>query len=101
MSPRPSTELEILRQIVASSDEDLLHLLERRLDLVAAIARVKATEGLPGHDPVREEELVSRAPEGPVRDVYRAIVASCREAILSGAFDDRDPEPPTERPDRR
>lgn len=59
----PAARLEALRQDVASTDEELVRIIARRLQLAQEIGQVKEALGLPIMDPAREAEVVRRAGE--------------------------------------
>jgi len=96
--------LEQVRHDIDNLDIRILFLLKRRLELSLEAARAKAESGLPVYDPKREEQLASRVVEGPVRNVYAALVARCRdesiravEALVPVAVDGRGPRSPAQR----
>ena len=78
-------ELPTLRSEIDALDRQLVELLERRIDVAAAIAAVKAENGLPVLDASREAEKLAaiRAlcrPETAelLPDVFRAVMAASR-----------------------
>jgi chorismate mutase / prephenate dehydratase len=56
-------DLERLREQVASTDHDILELVNRRLDLVREIRRHKEARGVAFVDPGQEERLLARLRE--------------------------------------
>lgn len=61
--------LEELRELIADNDRDLVRLLNRRLQLVEEIWRVKDTIGVTHVDPERERSLLRQleeSNEGPL-----------------------------------
>lgn len=79
-------ELEKLRSQIDSTDNKIVELLKNRMSLSAAVAGVKAREGLPVYVPEREAQLLRRiemcsgeelAPY--IRAVYSAILSASRE----------------------
>ncbi|HEV2852843.1 MAG TPA: chorismate mutase [Thermoanaerobaculia bacterium] len=70
-----------LREQIDSLNDQILALVQQRAEIVLEIARLKREQGLEGHDPQREEEMLQRlteaatGPFGPaeVRAVFRAI----------------------------
>jgi len=50
-------ELNLLRNQIQDVDDELVHLLERRMRLSQAIGRYKAANELPIYDPIREAKL--------------------------------------------
>ena len=77
-------ELTELREQIDGIDADLIALLERRMDVAAAIAAVKARTGKPVLDSVREAEKLDR-----VRSACRAEtadgIAAVFEAIMAAS----------------
>ena len=87
-------DLKELRQEIDGVDGQLIALLERRLDVSAAIAAYKKDHGLPVLDPGREAEKLSAVrdrcrPEtadliaglyGPIMAASRTWQARCMEA---------------------
>ncbi|MGQ9897217.1 MAG: chorismate mutase [Acidobacteriota bacterium] len=75
------------RQLVDETDVQLLALLNRRAELVIAIARLKQAQGLPIHIPTREMEVLTQvmaANTGPlddhaVRRLFECIIAESRQ----------------------
>ncbi len=69
--------LKDLRRRIDLVDRAILSLLEERMALCRDIAAVKAAEGLPLEDAVREAEVLARA--GVFREVFREIIRLCKE----------------------
>lgn len=90
MSPRrvtPERRLEVLREEVEATDDRILALVRKRMDLARAIGAAKDAAGLPVHDPVREARVVRRVatqarawamPGEEVRSLFWSIIALCR-----------------------
>ena len=57
------TELERLREEVASVDREIVELVNRRLELVREIRARKEADGVPFIDPSQEERLLARLRE--------------------------------------
>jgi chorismate mutase len=76
--------LEKVRADIDALDKLLVHILETRFALAREAREIKQAAALcqPFHDPERENELASRAPEGPVRDCYAGVIRACREAAV-------------------
>ena len=73
-------ELTDYRNEIDRIDQELIRLFTRRMEISAEIGRFKQENGLPVHDPRREEEkletLTGQAPkemEGSVRALYERI----------------------------
>ncbi|MGL5360519.1 MAG: chorismate mutase, partial [Shewanella sp.] len=58
-----TAELEQLRGLIDGVDQQLLHLLRKRLDLVAQVGCVKHTAGLPIYAPQREAAMLAKRRE--------------------------------------
>ena len=78
-------DLKELRARIDDLDRELIGLLERRMDISAAIAAYKAANGLPTLDRGREAEKLERVkalcrPETaePIAGVFRAVMAGSR-----------------------
>lgn len=81
------SELARLRDRISRLDDELIHLVAERRDLVLQVGRTKARMGVPVLDPTREAEVVRRAAERArsagvdpelVRDVIWRIIAGAR-----------------------
>jgi len=87
MDPESDTSLTSLRERIDGINRELLDLLQERARLVLEVAEVKRVNGLEGHDPGREdqmlEDLVSRSsgPFGPteLRGIFRTIFRASLE----------------------
>lgn len=79
-------ELKGVREAIDRLDQDLLQLLNRRMELACEVGRIKAAKGLALFDPGREEIVYNRltkANRGPLteeslRAIYREIIAASR-----------------------
>jgi chorismate mutase/prephenate dehydratase len=79
-------ELKGIRQSIDKTDQQLLKLLNERMELVREVGRIKAANGLELFDPGREEIIYRRLSEanpGPLtheslRSIYREILAASR-----------------------
>jgi len=77
----PPQSLAALRHEIDSLNAEILAQLQRRARAVIEIARVKREQGLEGHDPGREEEMLhallaqASGPFGPdeIKEVFKAI----------------------------
>ena len=63
MSEKTTKELEKLREHIDSVDQQLLHLLRKRLDLVAQVGGVKHAAGVPIYAPQREASMLAKRRE--------------------------------------
>jgi prephenate dehydrogenase len=94
------SELDSLRTEISGLDRRLLELLNRRLELVAAVRDYKDAAGERWIDPEREAELLQSlvaANGGPlsergVRSIFSAVLDVLKEEV---AADRRAPEPPS------
>ena len=78
-------DLTELRKDIDAIDRELVWLLEKRLDVAAAVAAYKKAHGLPVHDPAREAEKLSAvrdlcrpATAGAIGGVFESVIAACR-----------------------
>lgn len=88
-----------LRAEIERVDATLIDLLRRRVALSSAAGIIKASIGIPVHDPEREQTLLVRfAPlPGAVRAAYIEVIRVCREnqqAHLPRPDDGGDPGTP-------
>jgi chorismate mutase/prephenate dehydrogenase len=60
MNEKTTAELENLRDLIDGVDQQLLHLLRKRLDLVAQVGAVKHGAGLPIYAPQREASMLAK-----------------------------------------
>ncbi|WP_299802147.1 bifunctional chorismate mutase/prephenate dehydrogenase [uncultured Shewanella sp.] len=63
MNEKSTAELENLRGLIDGVDQQLLHLLRKRLDLVAQVGAVKHGAGLPIYAPQREANMLAKRRE--------------------------------------
>ncbi|MBL4912164.1 bifunctional chorismate mutase/prephenate dehydrogenase [Shewanella schlegeliana] len=63
MNEKTTAELENLRGLIDGVDQQLLHLLRKRLDLVAQVGAVKHGAGLPIYAPQREANMLAKRRE--------------------------------------
>lgn len=79
--------LDEYRRLIDETDAQLLVLLNRRAELVIAIAHLKHAQGLPVHIPTREREVLTQvmaANAGPLDDqavqrLFESIIAESRQ----------------------
>lgn len=60
MNEKTTADLEHLRGLIDGVDQQLLHLLRKRLDLVAQVGAVKHGAGLPIYAPQREASMLAK-----------------------------------------
>lgn len=60
LTPAPGADLTVLRMMIESADADLVAVLQRRLQVAAAIGRVKRAAGLPIYQPRQERRVLER-----------------------------------------
>ncbi|KFZ38301.1 chorismate mutase [Shewanella mangrovi] len=89
MTEKTTEELEQLRDLIDGVDQQLLHLLRKRLDLVAQVGAVKHGAGLPIYAPEREAAMLAKRREEAeaigiqpqlIEDVLRRLM---RESYLN------------------
>src|SRR5215210_3223434 len=79
------------RAHIDAIDEEILRLLNRRVEWALKVGDKKQAMGLPLHDPARERSIFERlrvlneSLQGPLPDVavsaiYREIISACRNA---------------------
>jgi chorismate mutase / prephenate dehydratase len=81
------TALDELRRSIDSIDEEILKLINKRLEIAIAIGKVKEKKGEPIIDIARENSIIDRLVrknEGPVgtdtmEKIFRIIIAGSRE----------------------
>ena len=79
-------QLEQIRLQINETDEQLSRLLSRRMDLVAQVAKIKETAGLPIYDPQREKRVLEQvsqsvgAEKSPyLRRVYQSLMDASKD----------------------
>ncbi|MCT8985660.1 bifunctional chorismate mutase/prephenate dehydrogenase [Shewanella phaeophyticola] len=60
MNEKTTADLENLRDLIDGVDQQLLHLLRKRLDLVAQVGAVKHAAGVPIYAPQREASMLAK-----------------------------------------
>lgn len=80
-----------LRELIRGIDDELLHLVRRRLEVAREVAEAKRAAGLPVLDPAREAAVVRHAgefarehdlDEEDVRALFWALIGLTRRAEL-------------------
>ena len=82
-------ELKNIRLEIDAIDDELVRLLQRRMDIVDRVAKVKRERGLPVFDAKRESEILDRVSmivgeghKAEVREVFSALFAASRSRQL-------------------
>ena len=78
----PTRKLHEIRAEIDALNREILSCLERRAELVDAVADVKDELALEAHDPRREEEMLRRL----VRDAQGPLAESDVRAIFAAIF---------------
>ncbi len=79
------------RARIDALDEELLRLLQKRVECALAVGEIKKQSGLPLHDPAREKSIYDRLrarqkeiggvlPDVAITAIYREIISACRNA---------------------
>ena len=79
-------QLEQIRLQINETDEQLSRLLSRRMDLVAQVAKIKETAGLPIYDPQREKRVLEQVSQSVgtekspyLRRVYQSLMDASKD----------------------
>lgn len=87
MNERTTDELENLRGLIDGVDQQLLHLLRKRLDLVAQVGAVKHGAGLPIYAPQREAAMLSkRRDEAQKVDVSPQLIEDILRRLMRESY---------------
>ena len=87
MNERTTDELENLRGLIDGVDQQLLHLLRKRLDLVAQVGAVKHGAGLPIYAPQREAAMLSkRRDEAQKMDVSPQLIEDILRRLMRESY---------------
>lgn len=84
-------ELGPWRTKIDAIDDELLHLLQKRVECALAVGEIKKRHGWPLHDPAREkaiyeklrarqQEIGGALPPAAITAIFREIVSACRAA---------------------
>lgn len=84
-------ELSEWRQRIDALDDEILQLLQRRVECALAVGEIKTAHGMPLHDPSREkfvyeklrksqEALGGHLPPAAITSIFREIISACRNA---------------------
>jgi chorismate mutase len=81
-----ATDLVSFRESLDKIDEDLLLLLYRRRQIVQQVKEYKLKHQLPNHDPIREQQIISRAQElAKELDLDPNIVSQIIQLVLNSS----------------
>lgn len=83
--------LEELRQKINQIDDELIKLLEKRIDLVSKVASYKLETGKAVLDSKREETILNKVAEAVESPVYRDVIVNTFTDMMkhSRAFQER------------
>lgn len=83
--------LEELRQKINQIDDELIKLLEKRMDLVSKVASYKLETGKAVLDSKREETILNKVAEAVESPVYRDVIVNTFTDMMkhSRAFQER------------
>jgi chorismate mutase/prephenate dehydratase len=84
-------ELAPWRTQIDALDQQLLHLLQKRVECALGVGEIKKRHNLPFHDPAREQaiyeklrlkqrEIEGTLPPSAITAIYREIISACRAA---------------------
>lgn len=84
-------DLSEWRQRIDALDDEILHLLQKRVECALAVGTIKTAHGLPLHDPTREKfiyeklrakqtALGGQLPSSAITAIFREIISACRNA---------------------
>ena len=96
MKKEGKEKIQLLREKIEETDDEILRLLNHRADIVQEVGKVKTELKMSYYSPGREEEILRRLrekssgpfPAGAISYVFREIISACRalEAELTVAF---------------
>ncbi|MEZ9196491.1 bifunctional chorismate mutase/prephenate dehydrogenase [Shewanella sp. 10N.286.54.B9] len=87
MNEKTTAELENLRGLIDGVDQQLLHLLRKRLDLVAQVGAVKHGAGLPIYAPQREANMLAkRRAEAQAMDVAPQLIEDILRRLMRESY---------------
>ena len=81
--------LEELRQKINQIDDELIKLLEKRMDLVSKVASYKLETGKAVLDSKREETILNKVAEAVESPVYKDVIVNTDMMKHSRAFQER------------
>lgn len=71
------------RQQINAVDEQIVSLLEKRMDIAAGIGEVKKAQGLPAYDPAREKEKIELVKGLADNEDYKEYIGRMFAAIMA------------------
>ncbi|MDB2385776.1 bifunctional chorismate mutase/prephenate dehydrogenase [Shewanella sp.] len=87
MNEKTTAELENLRGLIDGVDQQLLHLLRKRLDLVAQVGAVKHGAGLPIYAPQREANMLAkRRAEAQAMDIEPQLIEDILRRLMRESY---------------
>ncbi|RTR34660.1 bifunctional chorismate mutase/prephenate dehydrogenase [Shewanella atlantica] len=87
MNEKTTAELENLRGLIDGVDQQLIHLLRKRLDLVAQVGAVKHGAGLPIYAPQREASMLAkRRGEAQKMDVSPQLIEDILRRLMRESY---------------
>lgn len=87
MNEKTTAELENLRGLIDGVDQQLLHLLRKRLDLVAQVGAVKHGAGLPIYAPQREANMLAkRRAEAKAMNVEPQLIEDILRRLMRESY---------------
>jgi chorismate mutase / prephenate dehydratase len=83
--------LNKFRQKIDHLDQEIIHLINERVQIALQIGKVKKELGLPIHNPVREQEVITKIltqksqniVEQDLAAIYQAIITACKNSQLN------------------
>lgn len=87
MNEKTTADLEQLRDLIDGVDQQLLHLLRKRLDLVAQVGAVKHGAGLPIYAPQREAAMLGkRRAEAEAMDISPQLIEDILRRLMRESY---------------
>lgn len=87
MNEKTTAELENLRGLIDGVDQQLIHLLRKRLDLVSQVGAVKHGAGLPIYAPQREAAMLAkRRGEAQKMDVSPQLIEDILRRLMRESY---------------
>ncbi|WP_076542584.1 bifunctional chorismate mutase/prephenate dehydrogenase [Shewanella sp. UCD-KL21] len=87
MNEKTTLDLDNLRELIDGVDQQLLHLLRKRLDLVAQVGAVKHAAGVPIYAPQREASMLAkRRKEACEMDVSPQLIEDILRRLMRESY---------------
>ncbi|MDO6617512.1 MULTISPECIES: bifunctional chorismate mutase/prephenate dehydrogenase [unclassified Shewanella] len=87
MNEKTTLDLDNLRELIDGVDQQLLHLLRKRLDLVAQVGAVKHAAGVPIYAPQREASMLAkRRKEASEMDVSPQLIEDILRRLMRESY---------------